>query len=633
MPEFESIGSIPLAMAVVAMLYASAASLGGLVVRPAMTKHCCRTDAVLVRLTVGMNLLGFVGVTLGQTGILSGGRSVWLLAALSIWCVCRRWPGLRVVNGAILRRMMERPPLAELLAIAIAAITLGPALCYPFGWDELVYHEALPKRWLADGCPEVYPDLPYSGFPSFGEILFWLAAPIESVIAPRLVVGSCWLLGLLCLHRLLCRRLTGSTAAMLTLAFTLNNTVLLISANCYVESILLMDVAALFLALNLPGWRGKRQLGWAQAAVLGILAGGAAAIKLTGCAILAVPVVWYSRQLCVDWRRWRRLFRPVVLYGTVALCQLLPFYLRPWLATGNPFYPYFCSWFSNNAARWEMSRYHHLIGGFQFGDTGAMAFLVAPFHLAFRPEKYDGAFGWQMLVLEVLAVIALVSACRRRLRPVVIWIIVVALWFYVFWFVTAQQARFAVQFVAALTVLAGFGMRMLTAGWRQLVLCSLVATVPFSIPWRKWDFYSASWLTVVGRLKRDDYVNYGTRGVHLPLIRAVHTLTSTDARLMLLFEHRGFYVSRHYLIGTPLFQEGPFSPPEQFADVESVITVLQQNEITHVVAAKVNPGPDQSPDWIQRQQPFLRALEQCIQQRRLLLRWESEDYALLEVAR
>src|SRR5947199_351201 len=83
------------------------------------------------------------------------------------------------------------PPWATVASLVLIIVTLGPALSYPSGWDELVYHHELPRRWLADGWPAFYPDLPYSGFPSLGEILFWLMAPIEDVIAPRLMAWAC----------------------------------------------------------------------------------------------------------------------------------------------------------------------------------------------------------------------------------------------------------------------------------------------------------------------------------------------------------------------------------------------------------------------------------------------------------
>src|SRR6185295_9171768 len=144
-----------------------------------------------------------------------------------------------------------------------------------------------------------YRDLPYSGFPSLGEILFWLVAPLESVIASRLINWICWLGSLFVLYRLLRRELRSGSAALVTSVFAISPTMLLISANCYVETILTLNVAAMLLAVRRLR-RDRRRL----AAILGALAGGAAAVKLTGFAAVLVPCLWYAGEA---WQRHKRL--------------------------------------------------------------------------------------------------------------------------------------------------------------------------------------------------------------------------------------------------------------------------------------------------------------------------------------
>ena len=636
MPDFETAGSVSLAIAAVALVLASAAGLGGFLVRPGFIQYQNGFDAFLVRVTVGLQLLGFIGVVVGQTGALAAGRSVWLLA---IFCLIEVWSEFRyqlvrtksVGNNPAKSFLRQRAHLLGM--ILVGAMTLGPALCYPTGWDELVYHSLLPQRWLQDGWPALYFDLPYSGFPSFGEILFWLMAPIEQVIAPRLLIWVCWTLGLIGLYRSLYPWTGASLSATLVVAFALNDSMLLISANCYVESILLLDVVVLLLAVRLRGWPQTRRLPYVHAAILGILAGGTAAVKLTGAAVIVVPFLWYAGQLLKSESRRMAVIGPMLSYGLIAGLTCLPFYIRPWMATGNPFYPYLCEWFSRDSAQLEMSRFHQQLGGFEFGVRSLAAFVDAPLLLAFRSENYDGEFGWQLMVFVLLAIVAVVAARRRRWRPIVLWPIAVTTWFYIFWFITAQQARFAVSAVVGVLHVAGVGVRLIPGEWRRPIVLILAVATLVSIPWRRSDYYLASWLAVTGRLSRADYVHNLTDGVYMPLIQAVQALTETDAKLLMLVEHRGFYLPRRYVIATPLFQERPFTPPEQFATADSVLKVLHQAQITHVLVAKMNPGPDQAPGWIERQQPLLRAIEQCVRQQRLVLRWESEMYVLLEVAK
>ena len=628
MAELESLGSIPLALAAVIGLFGGAAGLGGLLVRAAAPRQPRWGEVLLLRLVAGLNLLGVTAIVLGWPGLLARGRSVWLLLALSSLAAADVWRRWRATAGAAVG-WRRRWPQAGFAVLAI--LTLGPALCYPTDWDELVYHQVLPQRWLADGWPAFYPDLPHSGFPSLGEILFWLMAPVEGVIAPRLLIWSCWLLGLVCLYRLLRRRLAPGAAAVFALVFPLNDTVLLTSAHCYVEPILMMDAAALLLAAEFFRQRGSGARPWRGAVVMGVLAGGAASVKLTGCALLAVPALWYVGQAWRDRGRWRPAAGSLALCLLAALCVCFPFYLRPWLATGNPFYPYLCGLFTSDPARLEMSRHHHAIGGVAFGVKSVAAFVDAPLLLAFRARNYDGEFGWQLLVLVVLAAVGVASASRLRVRAVLWWPAAASFWLYCFWFATSQQARFAVPAALAFVPVAGSGLQRLRGAWRRLVLAVLAAAALASVPWQRSGYYWYSAVCAAGRLSRTDYVHNATNCVYLPLVGAIRARTPAGAKLMLLYEHRGFYLPRPHVIGTPLFQEAAFTPPERFGEAAAVMEVLVRDGITHLVMAKADPSPEQAPGWIERQQPLLRAIEECLRQGRLRGVWESEAYLLLEV--
>jgi hypothetical protein len=510
------------------------------------------------------------------------------------------------------------------LVAPLTLVTLGPALCYPAGWDELVYHSVLPQRWLADGWPAFYADIPYSGFPSLGEILFWLVAPIERVIAPRLIVWVCWLIGLVFLYRLLRRRLAANSAGVLMLAFALCETVLLISANCYVESILMLNVAAMLLVIE----SRAIQPGWRQAIILGVIAGGSAAVKLTGVAIIIVPLLWQLGRNVLDRRAtaWQ-----VSAYLLVAALVALPFYLRPWLLTGNPFYPYYAEWFTSDQARLEMSRYHQAIGA-AFGVHHPAALVIAPLLVTIESNLYDGGFGWQLLIFIGLAVLALRSWRSARWRPFVVGPAVACGWLYAFWFRTAQQARFAVPTVMVLVLLAAIGLHSLRGKWRRMLLAGLLVAAAVSAPWRTAGHYVGSWLAALRVISWADYVNESTDHTYPPLVRAIDEKTPADARLMLLFEHRGFYLPRPYTIATPFFQESGFTPPESFRDSTKIMEVLARERITHVVLAEQVVGPDHPPVYVERLEPFIAALRECIQQGQLRVIWaEPERYVLLEV--
>lgn len=633
--EFESLGSVPLAILSVAFLLTAACGAGGVLLSFARLWNVRTLDLVLLRIVVGLNLVALAGVVCGQVGWLVGGRQLWLLAAISLLPLTERknWDvssTLAWLQGAFASVDPRQWPRSLWLALMAAGITLGPALAYPAGWDELVYHGVLPRRWQADGGPAFYPDLPYSAFPSLCEILFWLMAPLECVIAPRLLIWVCWLLSLMVLARLVRRQVAGDACVMVTCACMLSPATLMISANCYVESLQMLNVAAILLAVGLKSSdNGTTER--ASPLLLGILAGGAAAVKLTGLTALLLPCLWYFGGARRDRSTWRVVARRMGIYSMVAVGFGLPFYWRAWSATGNPFYPYFGEWFSSDPARLEMSRFHHEIGGSFFGVRSEEAFVAGPILLAFQDRLYDGTFGWQFLVILLLAAIALVSAIRWRVGRLAVWPAIISTVLYVFWYLTAQQARFAVPILLAAVVVASFGLRRLHRPLRCWAMAVVLATTLASLPWKTAGYYFGSWETVWGFWTWADYVDDGTDRSYMPLVEAIREHTPPDAKLLLLIEHRGLYLPRANIIGTPFFQESIFTPPEEFATSDRVLEVLERNQITHLVIAKSDIGPDRAPDWWERMAPLLRSIDECERQDRLRVVWESEQHVVFAV--
>src|SRR5436190_13183770 len=109
-PNFQSLGSFGWAFAAVALLLAAAHGCGRLLV-PATGQNASRLlELQALRVAVGLNLLGVVGIIFGMLRLLGGGWSVWLLVGLglpSIVLLCVEWKtGLRAANG--LRRSSSR---------------------------------------------------------------------------------------------------------------------------------------------------------------------------------------------------------------------------------------------------------------------------------------------------------------------------------------------------------------------------------------------------------------------------------------------------------------------------------------------------------------------------------------------
>ena len=350
-------GSIPLAVLAVAWLMFAGWGAGRLlriILRELEAKNVAHE---IIYLVAGLHLVAMCGVCLGIAGALGGSRSLILLGTFSLLGIgVNGWskPRIRLLTSDFRFRSVKMGR-AWMFVAPLALFTFGPAVNYPAGWDELVYHSVLPRRWLSDAWPAFYVDIPYSGFPSLVEILCWLAAPIESLVTSRLLTWICWMLGLVLTYVVLRRSGDQTTAILLVMALAASQTSLMISANCYVEAFQLMDLLAIFVMLDNSSKRDVPSRLIAHSILLGILVGGSAAVKLTGAITIIIPLTWY---LWIGMTDRRVAVRLPIYCGTIILASLLvamPFYVRTWMFAGNPFYPYFADWFSNDARVLETS--------------------------------------------------------------------------------------------------------------------------------------------------------------------------------------------------------------------------------------------------------------------------------------
>ena len=411
----------------------------------------------------------------------------------------------------------------------------------PLTWDALSYHLLKAGRWVQAGgfVPERAPDAwgYYEYFQPFGDYLWaWAMLPVHGdlLVGPAgvLVWATC-LLGTYTLARTLGAASVAAVAAALFVAF--NPTVFNYMTSAHVENVLLAAfvLGAVFVA------RSFEHRDWVNpilaAAALGVLAG----VKFNGAPVALAGAV--AVGLAVIRNRLPVRARCAVLAGcAIALAIGTQPYLRAWLDTGSPAYPFQVAiagktLFAGNAElTWLMAKNDQLhgplfqelfvpqefdlvVGREQFLNPGPTALLLALAGLA-------GAFG----VLGGRRVRPAGPGLRGGGRPVAVYLLIAsaitvagvatsdaaalrALW-------TPVLGRFL---IVALTSAAVFTAMLGPRVSVPLLLACTAFNVPLTIPlgWGPADWVAladprllvvlaavagtaaAGWLAVTGRLR------------------------------------------------------------------------------------------------------------------------------------
>lgn len=626
---FETGASIPKAALAVSILLLASHGYGLLVLPPRACRGRLSRDGWIVRIAVGLCLTALLAMLLGLSRCAnlysnSAILFVGLIANASLihkgtWAAPERW------MRSIVRSSSRLPCW---LLFGITLLTLGPALCLPDGWDELVYHHELPKRWQRDGWLAIYPDLPYSGFPSLAETLFWLVNPIEGVIVPRLLAWISWILGIIALFRFLRQRLDEMGATVLTATISMSPVLLLTSQNCYVESVQFFLFNSTLLLIGIPK-RNTTQLRSGRVALsIGILIGGILGIKLTGISVSALILFWVVCDAILA-RFQRRSLVFAILVATGMLALAFPFYLRPWLFTGNPTYPYFADWFGAGETMRAVSAYHHHIGA-SFGLHNLSGLVFAPFLQAVVVDLYDGSFGYQLIVLIAMSMGGLWMRGLNWMDRRTLLNLVSCILLYGFWFFTAQQARFAIALVTLIAVGASHHLCIMSRRSRRLCHLTIVLLTLISFPYWTIGYYFATWGVVTHVVPPIVHLAEGTRNDYVKVVEYLNNQPSTS-RTLLVYEHRCFYLKNAAEIATPEFQAGPFTGLDLAAGYEFFCETLLDTQTTHLVIARTPTGPDEIVSWERSSNALLQYVQTAISSRFLTTVWESEHYWVFQI--
>ena len=571
---------------------------------------------------VGLNLLGLLALLACLLPVTPRYAVVCIVGLAACASAARRF----ALSTTWLAQSWRALTWSHVLIGSAIAFTLGPALAYPSGWDELTYHIELPRRWFNSGSLNVQLDLPYSALPSLLEAVFTLTYPVESLITPRLLVWIVWLHGLFIFRDACLQVCDRRTANCLTFALAASRMALFISANCYVESLIWANMACVLrVIVNSQNTASSFQR---EAILLGLFIGGAIGIKMTSVGLLCLPLLLVRWQ--IEKTKFDRLSALTAM--STAICMAGPFYLRTWLLTGSPITPFYAQWFTTDPSLIQCSQYHHDLAVGNFGMHGLPGFVIGLGALAFAFELYDGTLGWQWLAMMFLFAAAIMHAMKNNQaqRSLLFLCLTAVVLLYGLWFTTSQQARFAIPLVMLVIFAAGQGIELLrqpAQGWWRL---AVVALSIISLPWSNFGYYLDSWFCVLKVRTPVDYIRDGVTDSYTELSGYLQKQLPGDAKIVSLFEHRLAYLPPSVEIATPYFQTKHFRSPGSQSP-ESLMAELRDKQIQYVVLTTAPLGPDVSPSRIEAQQIWFRNVDQCIDSGQLKIVWKSELHGVAEV--
>ncbi len=570
----------------------------------------------LVQIVLGMDIAALTALTAGNWLVRQPQSTVNIIlcAGALAGIVLLRYQ--KWASGALRYWRQNRP--AVIFGLIILGTMAGSALALPYGWDEQTYQLSLPVRWLQTKSIAVNMDNPYSAFPLLPQFAMLWSIAGSGIGAARLFMLAVYGVTALGMYEEL-RRLSDRKFALLLIAgFMLSPVVMTMNRMVYVEPFILLQMAA---ALRLRRMAEGRFKG----IVFGILAASAAAVKLTGAGAGLLIALWgFSKKQKV---------RAAILQTAIGMALITPFYLRPWLDTGNPLYPFMSGIFGGSPA---VDAYHYAMGSVRFGlGFTAPAVLLSWLFVTVKPLIYDGisaGFGW--LALTVMCFAGSYIAIRNGKNKKKIYLLGGAwLWLYIFWCASSQQSRFLLPLFLILLCWSAVLYRGFSVKVKRIMVCFIAAAALLSLKKNDLMHYVYSWKQ--WQLSRDNPAAYLLHASREPeFINALEFIENElppDSRLLILFERRTLYMPRTVFNGTPCFQEWIFSPLPR--NTETVLAELKKHRIDYILTGASRLNPDHLESYNEVNAGIAKLLLELLRQNKITLinTPDTGSYVILKI--
>lgn len=479
--------------------------------------------------------------------VLAAGLVGWL-KAWTLWAILV----LIVLSAVLLGRRAERvgedkPNWRLWLVGATVAVLILPMVASPpaaTDWDGLSYHLAAPAIWLREKRIGYISFMHHSNFPFVIEMQYLWALGVGTGAGGAKVFHWATLLMTMGATLAFARR-AGFAGGWAVTSLISVPVVLWEATVAYAD----LAIAAYTLLFLLAGWNAvseddtPTQRRWlVLAGLMGGLALGTKMTALGSVGILALLLLWEAI------RRKRVRVAEMVWCVGIALLVGAPWYIKTYIYTGNPVYPYFHEIFGGRNWSPENARiYREAQLAFGLGRE-PYKLLMAPFNLTFYwsrffdPLPFVGSVGFVYLA----GLIPLLFA--RYLPAVSRWWIPFALVSVVLWFVLMQQVRYLMPVFPFMSLLCGW---LAVQSAHRFTARAIQTAIALQVVWCLVGI-SPLWSRAI---------TVGTEGTSAYLERAlpgvwqasewINRHTPPQAGVILYDETRGFYLQRRYLWGNP----------------------------------------------------------------------------------
>jgi hypothetical protein len=481
----------------------------------------------------------------------------------------------------------------------------------PISRDALIHHLAIPKLWLRHGGFYETPWANYSYYPMNINLLYLVSLYFKNDIIPKFIhlafgLGTGWLI-----YLYLKQKFDHNWGLLGMIIFFTTPIVVWLSTSAYID--LGMTFFSTSSVLAFVKWRDSeyRQIKWLliSSFCMGIAVGSKYNALIALLILNMILMLSYVR----DTNRQMAALKYGILFFTVTALVALPWYLKNYFLTENPFYPLFDSFFKSLHHKPVQEIVHGQaiekigqIGFFKmrevmYGETFWETLLI-PIRMFFQGE--DNSYRYFQGSLNPILILfsPFILLNKKYRRDKFLFAFFSVLFIFMAYFLTEKQVRYTLPALPFLAIIAVMGIKDLDDRLKpeklftflrfhvsfgsivRIVLFAGVATLltlNFLYLKNRMNIIKP-FPYVLGQETREDFLRRNL--LHFPAVEYINANLPDDAKIFSMFlGRRGYYLERSYK-NEPSFGMNTIKHMvKSAASEEEFLKFVRSMDITHIL--------------------------------------------------
>lgn len=535
-------------------------------------------DFIIFSFASGAVLFSLAVLGAGRAGFYNFGAMIVIGV---IFAVCGAFEARGILNSIkeILKPLGGKK---DFIALGAAILVLPRLIAVFFNifvpntsWDSAAYHFAIPSIYNNAGKIIHIPFMYHSNWPQNIELIFgWSMAVFNDTLASgaAFIFAAMLLLTVFRFGQKAASARAGIIAAAIVCAFSVFKRE---AVNGYVDTGLAFYETAAAYGVFLYMRSGKKQ----DLAASAFAAAGAASVKILGLFSAAfLPFFILFADYIYGMQKKKLKIADAVFFGLIACLAAAPWYIKSFIDTGNPVWPFAYDIFGGKNWSKELSDFRSAYYGAHGSGRGIINLFSLPVSVI-TSKNMDGFAGNNFIFLYLMLPFSLYMAFVKKHKETLFLLLLTAC-FFVFWVASSQFVRFLFPGLVVFTVLSSIAadfifsmdkkqvLKVLTGG---CVIYLLLYSYPFKY---EGDFTGIK--TFAGIIDREKYLEGNMD--NYKLFKRINDDNEISGKIVFFREIRGYYLKKDYIWGDPSNQ-GVIS----YQSTKQTLEELRNNGVKYAV--------------------------------------------------